>query len=303
MELAFMAEFVAVAECHSFEQAAQTLHMRQSALQRHILKMEDELGMSLVVRSNHKAFLTPSGATLLPYARRAAALYKACTTAVQQQIELTQNCVLIGSMPNWSAFGLSDLLTDFQKGETTSNINVQTAPWGELIPMLRRGDFNIVMLGEPAGTQEKEFARIHLRTDRLQLAVPSSHRMANSRSVDLKALEQENFLLPDQNSLVYLCCIKACKEAGFVPFSAFDALTGTEIKDFLKKGMGVALLLDVNRKEYMQPGISVVPLEPPLEVSMDILYVPERLSPMEAHFVKMCRERIEKMQTGDSPEF
>lgn len=61
--------FAAVAECGSFDRAAQQLHVTQSAVSQRIKQLEEQLGQLLIVRGQPLA-LTVAGETLRTYQRR-----------------------------------------------------------------------------------------------------------------------------------------------------------------------------------------------------------------------------------------
>jgi DNA-binding transcriptional LysR family regulator len=63
--------FVTVAEERSFTKAAQRLHISQPPLTRYVRQLENELGVSLFVRSRHGADLTRDGRVLFEKARTA----------------------------------------------------------------------------------------------------------------------------------------------------------------------------------------------------------------------------------------
>jgi DNA-binding transcriptional LysR family regulator len=64
--------FVCIADAQSFAKAARRLNKTQPAISTHINRLENLLGLSLMVRGSgrREVSLTPSGATLLPFARR-----------------------------------------------------------------------------------------------------------------------------------------------------------------------------------------------------------------------------------------
>ncbi|MCD8201520.1 MAG: LysR family transcriptional regulator [Clostridia bacterium] len=53
--------YITVVECHSFTEAAKICNVSQSAISQQIQGLEDELGVSLIVRSNRGFSLTPAG--------------------------------------------------------------------------------------------------------------------------------------------------------------------------------------------------------------------------------------------------
>src|SRR5436305_5274100 len=66
--------FAALARERSFSRAAQSLHVSQPAVSKHVAALEDELGLQLVVRGRPTATLTTAGQLLADYVLRAEAL-------------------------------------------------------------------------------------------------------------------------------------------------------------------------------------------------------------------------------------
>ncbi len=65
LSLGNLRAFEAVARCLNFSQAAEQLHLTQSAISRQIKALEDELGAPLFVRGTRHVQITPDGQTLL----------------------------------------------------------------------------------------------------------------------------------------------------------------------------------------------------------------------------------------------
>ena len=69
MNLRQLSYFVRIAERGSFSAAADSLHVAQSALSRHVKELEDELGGALLDRGSRGVTLSDSGKVLFERAR------------------------------------------------------------------------------------------------------------------------------------------------------------------------------------------------------------------------------------------
>ncbi|MDD3762199.1 MAG: LysR family transcriptional regulator [Nevskiales bacterium] len=70
METQLLAAFVEVANCGSFTQAAERLHLSQPAVSKRMTTLEQQIGAALFDRIGRSIVLTDAGRTLLPYARK-----------------------------------------------------------------------------------------------------------------------------------------------------------------------------------------------------------------------------------------
>ena len=69
MELRQLDYFAAVARHGHFGRAAQEVYVTQSALSQQIARLEDELGLTLLIRGPKGVQLTPAGAEFVGHAR------------------------------------------------------------------------------------------------------------------------------------------------------------------------------------------------------------------------------------------
>ena len=70
IELRKLRYLIAAAEAGSFSRAARNLNIKQATLTRHILEVEQRLGIAMFDRGTRRATLTPNGKTYLTIARR-----------------------------------------------------------------------------------------------------------------------------------------------------------------------------------------------------------------------------------------
>lgn len=147
MELSQLRIFQAVAETGSVTRAAEQLHRVPSNLSTRLRQLEEQLGVELFHRERQRLQLSPAGKVLLDYAGRMLALHDEAFAAVQGGEPAGE--FILGSMYSTAAIHLPDLLARYHKRYTAVNLQVQTAPSGELLEGLLSGRLDAAMLDGP----------------------------------------------------------------------------------------------------------------------------------------------------------
>jgi LysR family nitrogen assimilation transcriptional regulator len=94
--------FIAIAEEGSLSAASQRLGVAQPSLSQHVIRIEQELGVTIVSRSPRGVVLTESGMVLLRHAREICASMTACMDAVRQSGGTPHGLVALGLPPSVS---------------------------------------------------------------------------------------------------------------------------------------------------------------------------------------------------------
>ena len=106
MELRHLRYFVAVAEELHFRRAAERLHIAQPAVSEQVRKLEEELGVRLLNRTQRRVELTDAGAALLREARRVLEQAEVARQAARTARDRATTCLRIGesALPTSSSF-------------------------------------------------------------------------------------------------------------------------------------------------------------------------------------------------------
>ena len=99
MELRHLKYFVAVAEELHFRRAAERLHIAQPAVSEQVRKLEEELGVRLLNRTQRSVSLTPAGAVFLREARRVLEQAETARLAARNARDRVTSSLRIGYMP------------------------------------------------------------------------------------------------------------------------------------------------------------------------------------------------------------
>jgi LysR family nitrogen assimilation transcriptional regulator len=96
MDIKQLRYFIAIAEEGSLSAASHRLHVAQPSLSQHIIKIEQELGVTLINRSPRGVALTPSGEVLLRHAREVCQSMNVCQEMVKESGRALEGAVALG---------------------------------------------------------------------------------------------------------------------------------------------------------------------------------------------------------------
>jgi LysR family cys regulon transcriptional activator len=116
MELRVLKSFVAAVDCGlNVSQAAERLHLVQSAVSQHLARLETELGTRLFVRQGKRlAALTPAGARVLDYARRVLAIREDILTVGRDHVDEATGVLRIGTTHTQARYVLPPVIRAFR---------------------------------------------------------------------------------------------------------------------------------------------------------------------------------------------
>lgn len=141
--------FVAVADRGGFTAAAEAIGRTQSAVSLKIRKLEETLGLRVFERTSRSLSLTSDGEVLLGYARR---LLDLNDEAVQRLVGPDASGTLrLGVADYIAPRSLPLLLSRFSRHFPRIHVEVRTGLGMDLIPMLNRGELDLVICGREPG--------------------------------------------------------------------------------------------------------------------------------------------------------
>ena len=147
MEFGQLRIFQAVAEEGSIARAAERLHRVPSNLSTRLRQLEEQLGVDLFLRERQRLQLSPAGKVLLDYAARLFALQEEARAAVQGGEPVGD--FALGSMYSTAAIHLPPRLAEYHRRYPAVNLQLQTAPSGELVESLLGGRLDAVLVDGP----------------------------------------------------------------------------------------------------------------------------------------------------------
>lgn len=194
--------FLAVAECGSFGLAAERLHLSQTAISHRMRKLEESLGVELIVRTSRGITLTEAGDALLPKARTAVQQLEASCSELRRHGQNVSNWVAFGCLPTVAASILVPLLHRSQAAHPGLQVRMFDSSPAEIAELVEAGTaaFGITVdRVVPGKLSLQPVAR-----EPFVLLCPQRHPFAGKESVEWGELVAQPLIrisLPSGNSM------------------------------------------------------------------------------------------------------
>ena len=301
MDINYFKEFVILAETKNFWAASERLYMGQSSLSKHIKTLERELGAPLLDRTSRKVTLTKFGTLMLPYAQSIAKLQFEYESAAFSHLHSEAAPLEIATIPVIAHYNITDILVKFSLDYPTVKINIQEGDTLQIRELLFSHRCSIAIYRdsptylEHDPDKESRIMKVPYCLDPLVAILPVDHPLAGEDHVELKQLKDECFALIHEETMPYMLCVRACREAGFTPNVLFTSHNLEAILDMVRKGSCVALLF-ANHVNFPhghdfgeKPPFTVVPITPEINTTVYLAYLKDaKLSPAAQHFLNYC---------------
>lgn len=146
-----LTQFLAVAETGSITAAAAALLVTQPTLTFNMRKLEESLGVTLLVRSSRGVTLTSYGETLYENARLMQRLHHNMLGAIEDQRQRSERGLAIGSGYSWWTLFLKDMVVDYQRQFPNAPVQVSLGNQLRCMDQLISGDIALFLAHEIDG--------------------------------------------------------------------------------------------------------------------------------------------------------
>lgn len=179
--------FVAIADCGSFQRAAEVLHLSQAALSHRLRKIEEDLGTPLLTRSSREVSLTAAGQDLLPESRRLLKGLQDTYDSVRAGGRGKTRRFAFACLPTIATSILPEVLKAMQDEEPGLAFDLFDIPVPRIVEVVRAGT---VEFGITIGSAEMSDIRFrHFADEEYRLFVHRNHALAGKVAVTLEDLE------------------------------------------------------------------------------------------------------------------
>lgn len=181
----------------SFRRAAESMLLRQSSLSRKIQELEYIVGIKLFERSSAGVRPTRAGQVFLKSARSILEQLRALPTLTRESMTGSADRLSIGFGGSLSHGELRSALIEFSSQFPDTNVALVEHPRSQLVTALRAGDLDIAVMVE--GGPEPDLRSAPLWEEKLVVALPASHPLAQTEAISWPIISGETILLSRQD--------------------------------------------------------------------------------------------------------
>lgn len=249
MDLRALRYFVAIAQLGGITRAAASLNIAQPALSRQIRKLEQEMGVALLLRRARGVELTQAGALLLARAEGVFQQLRETEAALRATAPGPAGEVTLGLPPATGMLLTPPLMRRFQAEFPGARLRLREGVGSSLVEWVMDERLDLAVVHNPPRLPELLFEP--LSTERVVLVLPpaglspdplAAWRLAGLPSVSLRDLRRVPLILPSYPHTNRLLLDNATARGGETLQPAMEVDSVSMTKALIGAGMGASVL-------------------------------------------------------------
>lgn len=261
MDLREIKLFIDVADHMSFTKAAEHSYVSQPSLSKIVKKLEEELQVELFDRSTRHLRLTDAGKIVYQQGRKALAPLNELNILLDELRNLDTGEIKIGIPPLIGTLFFPDIARKFHAKYPKVKLHLVELGAKRIATIVEDSQIDLGIIVLPA--DEEKFNVYPFITDEFVLFIYEEHPLSDRKSVSLRELKEEKFIIFSEDFTLHDYVIKACNDAGFEPTVSYESSQWDLIVELVSSKMGIALL--PQSIFYMQnhSNIKMIPIKEP----------------------------------------
>ena len=254
MELTQIRYFLEVAESQHITKSAQKLHIAQPALSQSIHRLEKELRVPLFVSKGRNIVLTEYGKYLKQKLEPVLTELDSIPGQLQTMARLESDTIHINVLA--ASTLVTEAIIEYKKKRSEVNFQVLQSSADQL--------YDIGIRTKLFYQLDKESDSTFVCTEKIYLAVPSSHKLAAGNSIRLAEAADEGFISLMGSRQLRLICDRYCQHAGFSPKIIFESDSPAAVRNMIAANMGIGFWPEFTWGKLDTDKVKLLEIEEPL---------------------------------------
>lgn len=255
--------FFYVAKYRSFTKAANALYANQPNITRIIKNLENELGCSLFIRSNHAVSLTAEGEKLYSHIKIAIEHIQTGEDELSRDRTLQSGTVSIGATENTLHYVLLPLLKDFRTRYPKIIIKVTNHNTTQAVNALKNGFVDLAIVTSPVHL-DKSLTATDIRHFQEYAVGSALYFHLSNRKISIKELSGYPLISLGRDSMSYELYSRFFMENGAVLNPNIEVATTDQILSMVKNDLGIGFVPEYFIGEPTKHNLHILNLVPPI---------------------------------------
>ena len=278
-----------VAKYRSFSAAAENLYISQSILSQQIMNLENELNVKLFVRTTRDVQITEAGRAFVLEAAGILRSMEDLKQTMSDYAGLLKGTINIGAINALETIHFSQIITDFYSAFPQLTVNIIGNSSYPLLDALESQSIDVAFLTRPVKGSYPTLQFTSVGMDDYCLLVSKDHPLAGRKTVSLRELKEDRFILHQPTQAVSDICLAACEQAGFSPHIICRNSAAPIAANLVRAGLGVAFFTLEESEQFLDDGLVRLALDMPVRKEIVMVqsraHVPSRLVSVFTQFV------------------
>lgn len=262
MDIRVLRYFAEVVQLNGFSRAAESLCVTQPAISRSILKLEDELGFTLLTRETNGVTLTDEGAILFDHATQILAQFHCMNKALQDKSGPLTGTLNVGLPPVIASTYFADIIMAFSSRHPQVELKIFELGTKQMLDAMTEGSVETAAVMLPFDNDLFDLQRF--TTNRLMLLVNEQHPLAEKNQVQFTELLDQKFVLFSEDFRINDLIRSACGIYHSKPIVAGRSNHLDLIIAMVRAGVGITLLPDSMWHGRRVDGLAIIPVTDPV---------------------------------------
>jgi DNA-binding transcriptional LysR family regulator len=241
MDINTLNAFIAVAEQGSFSSACDTLFITQSAISKRIALLEQQLDKKLFDRIGRQVNLTSAGQALLPCAHKILMSLQDARTVIDNLDNHISGTLSLASSNHIGIHRLPNTLRQFNQTYPQVKLNLSFGESEAAYDGVVKGHLELALI-TLAPMPDPVICAQKVWTDTMHFVVSADHQLAKQQSVNLKALNQYQAILPGLQTFTRQNTSELFTQQGLALDVSMSTNNLDTIKMMVANGLGWSLL-------------------------------------------------------------
>lgn len=274
MELRQLQLFLEVAKHKSITKAAEAMHLSQPALSKSIRALEEELGMTLIIRTNKTSDLTDAGRIVLEYSQKMVSVLSEMKTTLNDITNLSRGQIDIGLPPFIGSLFFPRVMAKFHHAFPNIELNITEYGGARVVKSVEEGEFELGVAVLPIN--EQQFDVYPIVEEEMKLLVYKDHHLAARQVVDIKELKDEEFIFYHEEFALNQIMRNHFIAAGFEPNILFMSSQWDLMTEMVAANLGITILPQSICNRAFNSDLQVIDLKQPILWRLAVLTKKDR---------------------------